>query len=688
MMRLWKWNQTPIRALSLALPALSLTGVVASSLLLAACGDKPPAPVPPPPPATSASAMAQPMPPPPPPPKALDRAAWNGGAVRLGLPLFWRADENKDGKADANEVVNLLFYPRSAEFSRDKIAAILAEQEKAITAAAHAEGGDARQKLVREELDSAAPALLYNDLRTLSEGDRAFVKAMLAVGAAVDALFAKQSGMTALASQVPADAESQSLFRRSWGVQCVTPRMEGNKECTAIPGVTEQAVDVYPAAMQKGGRGFCADLEKGPQGKALLTPFAVVREKEGKLSAVGYDVAYKTEMEAVAKALEAAVAAQKDPQEAPLRTYLAAAAKSFRSNDWNPADEAWSKMTAENSKWYVRVAPDETYWEPCSQKAGFHMSFARIDPGSLAWQTKLRPVQQEMEDNLAKLLGAPYKARKVTFHLPDFIQIVTNHGDDRDPTGATAGQSLPNWGPVVKAGRGRTVVMTNLYADPDSLLVRRSKAASLLDAASMTSYANDTQPGLLSVILHEATHNFGPAHEYKVGGKTGPQAFGGDLASMMEELKAQTGGLYYIDFVLKKGLITPEMAKQTYVDSIVWGLNHIARGMYAGTKRKPYSQLAAVQIGFLIDEKAIVFQPDTAAENGQDKGALVIDFAKMPAAVDKLMKVVGDLKAKGDRAGAEALADKYAKGDTVPHKLIQERILRFPQSNFVYGLDL
>ena len=49
-----------------------------------------------------------------------------------------------------------------------------------------------------------------------------------------------------------------------------------------------------------------------------------------------------------------------------------------------PADEAWAKMTVDNSKWYVRVAPDETYWEPCAQKAGFHLTFARINQGSQA----------------------------------------------------------------------------------------------------------------------------------------------------------------------------------------------------------------------------------------------------------------------------------------------------------------
>ncbi len=39
------------------------------------------------------------------------------------------------------------------------------------------------------------------------------------------------------------------------------------------------------------------------------------------------------------------------------------------------------------------------------------------------------------------------------FKLPDFIDVVLNAGDQRNPHGATIGQSLPNWGPVADAGR-------------------------------------------------------------------------------------------------------------------------------------------------------------------------------------------------------------------------------------------
>ena len=120
----------------------------------------------------------------------------------------------------------------------------------------------------------------------------------------------------------------------------------------------------------------------------------------------------------------------------------------------------------------------------------------------------------------------------------------------------------------------------------------------------------------------------------------------------------------------------------------MWGLNHVSRGMYtASGQRKAYSQLAAVQIGFLMDEGALTWDPKAKTADGKDDGAFRVDFAKMGPAVDKLMKTVGGIKAKNDKTGALALAAKYVDSQKVPQKQVTERMLRFPQPNFVYAID-
>ncbi|MGI5861342.1 MAG: hypothetical protein ACOX6T_04695 [Myxococcales bacterium] len=627
----------------------------------------------------------------------IDRTAFNRAAVRLNLPLYWSADKNSNGAVEPDEVVGLLFYPSEGRWVEG--GAFTAEFEAAYEQLV--KWADVpplpeeltpeelqRRTLVIADLDEGRATLIHNDLSGLSEDEKRFVRHMLKAAQLVDELYAAQNGLDAIAAKVAQDEPSQSLFRRNWGPKCVAPKTEKDPACSALLQQAKVPVGVYPADLQ-GDDSFCQALGEHPEAKALLNPFTVVRKEAEKLVAVPLPQAYGEKMQAVAAELRAAADAMTDPAEEPLRAYLRAAAQSFTDNNWEPADEAWSKMNAQNSKWYVRVGPDEVYWDPCSQKAGMHLTFARINPDSLRWQEKLTPVRQEMEAALATLIGKPYKARKVTFHLPDFIDIVFNAGDDRDPMGATIGQSLPNWGPVANEGRGRTVAMSNLYADPDSLKNRRTQAASLLSQESMGAFSDSTQPGLLSTILHEAAHNLGPAHEYKVKGKTDDQIFGGPLASTMEELKAQTAALWYVDMLAKKGIITEQEARETYSDSIFWALAHIARGMYDGAGRpKPYSQLAAVQVGFLMNEGAITFDPQMLAANGADQGAFTLHFDKMPAAVEKLMKLAGQIKAKGDKKGAEKLVKTYVDGQVVPFKEITERVLRLPKASFVYSFDM
>ncbi len=626
---------------------------------------------------------------------ALTRIEFNRFAVRANLPVYWIADTNKDAVLDPDEVAPLLFYPTSVSPTASPYVEggkFTPEFEKVydqVVAASKAPPPtDPREKLVDADLDYGRATLVRADFTKLSADDKAFVDHMMKVANLIDALYDQQNGSAALAPKLPPDVASHSLFRRNRGPQCVAPNTEKDPKCSAIPGSPKPVFDIYPAELQADDK-FCKTLEKDPKAKELMAPFVVVRGKPGALTAVPLTEAYKEQMMAISKELAAAADSIKDPSEEALVAYLRAASTSFTTNDWDPADEAWSKMTVDNSKWYVRAAPDETYWEPCNQKAGIHLTFARINQGSREWQKKLVPVQQEMEAAVAKSAGAPYKPRTVTFHLPDFIDIVVNAGDDRKAIGATIGQSLPNWGPVTKAGRGRTVAMSNIYTDPDSQATRRAQAESVLDADSMKHFTGDGSPNLLGTILHEATHNLGPAHEYQVKGKTAPAIFGGAIAQMLEELKAQSGALFLVELLRSKGIISDELAQQSYVDTIVWGFGHISQGMYeADGKRKTYSQVAAIQNGFLIDKGALVWNDKGTAANGKDTGAFHIDPTKIVAACDELMKTVAGIKARGDIAGAKALIAKYVDGTVVPHKLITERYLRFPKGSLVYSIAM
>lgn len=631
----------------------------------------------------------------------LPREAFLRLAAAHALPVFWTKDANGNATIDADEIVELWGVPgpRGVWVKDGKLTdtfdaayrALVAEHESGPDFSKLDEAEQARRKAVYNELAQGRPTVVANDFSSASEGDKKVVALILESAALIEQIFARQQGTAGMETRIPADdAASRMLFYRNQGPWCEAPATENDPNCSAVSPRPKKISGLYPESIQSDD-GFCETLAKHPKADELMHQFFAVKTQGEELIAVPYSAAYDKKMGAIADKLDEA-AKHVGAGEEPFAAYLTAAAKAFRTNDWEPADEAWSKMNVHNSKWYLRIGPDEVYFEPCRRKAGFHVSFARINQDSLEWQTKLDPVKGDMEKAIAKLAGKPYVARDVAFHMPDFIDIILNAGDSRSAHGATIGQSLPNWGPVANEGRGRTVAMTNLYADEDSIDALESQAKSLLCADTMAHYTRDPAVQVMSTVLHEAAHNLGPAHEYEVKGKTAPKIFGGAMASMLEELKAQTSALWYTDWLTERGIIDRDLAKKAHVRDMVWAFGHISRGMYGSDGRaKPYSQLAAVQFGHLMKSGAITWKAEERAANSTDVGCFSFDLDKFPPAILALQKRVAGVKARGDKKDAEAIVAEFVDVDDEAAKkhvlaTITDRWLRAPKASFVYAI--
>jgi hypothetical protein len=611
---------------------------------------------------------------------------FNRIAQMSNMPLFWEKDANNNGVIDPDELVLLGTDEKIEKWIID------GKFTKGFESAYRRIIELKRLEVVRSELNQGIPTLVFTDFSKASPEEKEFVKNMLNIGEKVEALHMKQRGSYGLEKRIKGnDIESRALFRRNQGPWCFAPLTEKDPFCNALPDFQKEVWDTYPTDEQK-KPDFCKTLASQPNAKELLDPFTVVRKEKDKYVAIPYTRAYSNEMKEIARELRAAAKLLDPKEEAALIAYLEADAKAFETGNWEEADEAWAKMNATNSKWYLRIAPDEVYWDLCQIKAGFHMTFALIDKSSIELQKKLEPLRDEMEGLLEKISENTYKARKVSFAMPDFIEIIQNNGDARSPLGATIGQSLPNWGKVANEGRGRTVVMTNLYRDEQSRRLAYEKAKTLLTEETMKNYDDDKLLSLLDIILHEATHNLGPHSDYKINGKGPSEIFGGGLASTLEELKAQTGSLFYTELLRKKGIIKDEEAKKIYTSAIVWAFGHISQGMFTSSGNpKNYSQLAAVQVGFLMEEGALEWKMENDPNTGKPAGKFNIVYEKMVPAVEKLMARVVKIKATGDVAGAKSLVEPYVSGDkrgVVHHDEITERLLKFPRASMVYGIKL
>jgi hypothetical protein len=194
----------------------------------------------------------------------------------------------------------------------------------------------------------------------------------------------------------------------------------------------------------------------------------------------------------------------------------------------------------------------------------------------------------------------------------------------------------------------------------------------------------------MSTVLHEATHNLGPIHDWLSNGKKDDQLFGGPLASTLEELKAQTGALYFAEWLAQRNVITHEDAKVSHVRDVAWAFGHISRGMYEADGRpKSYGQLASIQLGALWKAGALVWRQGETAANGTDVGCFDVDFDKWTPTIDALASRVLKLKARGDRKDAEALMAAFVDDKDEWNGLravIAERWLRAPKTSFVYSI--
>lgn len=413
-----------------------------------------------------------------------------------------------------------------------------------------------------------------------------------------------------------------------------------------------------------------------------------MRERDGALVAIPYSEAYRLAAAAVSAALRDAAAALAVPAEQALRDYVQAAATAFVTDDWYAADEAWAKMSSDNSRGYLRVAPDETYFDPCATKAAFGLTLAQTDATSKAWQRRLQPLRDDMEAAVAARAGAPYRARQVAFRLPDFVDVVLHAGYERAPLGATIGDSLPNTGPVAEQGRRRTTVMINLLKDPDSVATLRAVVATLFDSDALTAYAPESEAGLVDPMLHEIAHNLGPNRDYRVAGRSAKDVFGGDVAEMLDELEAQTGALFLVELARAHGVVSDQLASQIYADGIEWAIGHVARGMYAGDgARKPYGQAGAIQLGILIEEGALSWDPRARAADASASGAFAIRRDKLVPAIDHMMTRIAGILARADKPAADALLARYVDDSAVvPHEIITERLANLPDASLVYAI--
>jgi hypothetical protein len=377
--------------------------------------------------------------------------------------------------------------------------------------------------------------------------------------------------------------------------------------------------------------------------KAIYHERTVVVRRGEKLAAIPYHVVYKPFLDPASRSLKEAADLSDDPAFA---RYLRLRAEALLTDDYYASDVAWVEL--ENPKFDLILAPYETYLdELLGVKTSYGAAVLIRDEGEsarLAHFRKLVPALQEAlplppEDRPSKRgKAAPMEVMDSPFRSGDL-----RHGYQ------AVADNLPN-DPRIHQEKGSKRIFFKNFMDARVREIIVPLARRLLrpeDAAAATA-----EGYLTGTLMHEISHDLGPAWARKDGKRVDIREAIGPAFSALEEAKADATGMSGLVSLVEKGEVPRAMLPQAYASYVA----DLFRTVRFGTG-EAHSRAEMMEFNYLTEQGAIRREPS---------GKYAIDAAKMPAGFASLSKILLELEARGDREGTEAWFKKY---ETMPPEL-------------------
>lgn len=389
-------------------------------------------------------------------------------------------------------------------------------------------------------------------------------------------------------------------------------------------------------------------LKREINAEELLSPFTVVRRNpKGGYLAIPYA---RTTL--LGPKLRKAAALLRDAaslaSEKTLSAFLSARADAFESEDPFPYDASDILWIGLKGDWEVTVGPYEVYRNPYQTKALFEMIIGRENQAVTQTLAAFKADLQEMENSLQDLVGEDvYKPRKLAPKIAiRAIDVWMASGDARRSRGATVAYHLPNRGQAVDEGLYKKVILVNHKKAFEP--VTRARAEQVLRPDQRGEVDHDA--AVLNTTFHELAHGFGAFHEMSITNKEGKrttvkQALR-EHETLMEELKADTVGLWLMQNQQAKGALDEAAAKKRYTSQLLDTV-----GLFQYPLQDTYARMAAIELGWYLDAGALSWHQET--------GQFSLVYEKMPQAVAGLAKRVSTLQLQGDYAAADALVNQY-----------------------------
>src|SRR6476646_6325757 len=484
------------------------------------------------------------------------------------------------------------------------------------------------------------------DPSPLSPNERQMIDQLVAASRALESMYWRQSDPTGLALYKALVSDSTPAGRNlrhylwingsRWDLVHDNEPFVGTQPMPPghylyPPDLTRAAVDAYVASHANA---------RAP----IFNPFTIVRRSGAELAGQPYHQEFAPFVKTAAEALRKAAGLSPDAEFA---KFLRLRAYALLSDDYYASDVAWVDL--KNPTVDVIFAPYETYLDDLR---GVKTSYGaavmiRNEAESRNLELYERWVPQIQE---ALPLAAADKP-DVRGHVTPMEVMDTpfRSGDLRHGYQAVA-DNLPN-DPRIHAEKGTKKIFFKNFMDARVKEVILPLAAKVMDPAQARQASAEGY--LASTVLHEICHGLGPAFARRDGRQIGiREALAGNFSGL-EEAKADVVGMFALKWLADKGALKKERLEEYYA-SYVAG---IFRTIRFGTG-EAHGRAEMMEFNYLASQGAI-------ATSG---GRYRVDYAKMPAAIQKLAQELLEQEATGDRARAETWFTKY---DVVPAPLTQ-----------------
>ena len=374
-------------------------------------------------------------------------------------------------------------------------------------------------------------------------------------------------------------------------------------------------------------------------GKADLYSF-VRRDPEGGLVLVPYHVEYAAELKAAATLLREAAKLAESPDFA---NYLKLRAAALISDDFQLSDSYW--MDVKDNEIDVVIGPIETYLDRLYGYRAAYEAYVLIK--DLEWSERLSRFAAflpQLQEGLP--VPDPYKQESPGTDADLNAYDVVYYAGRSNSGGKTIAINLPNDEQVqIEKGSRRLQLKNAMRAKYEKIL--EPIADVLIDEAQREHITFDAF--FSNTMFHEVAHGLGIKNT--IDGTNTVQKAMLDLASSMEEGKADILGLYMISELHKAGELGDSDLRDFYVTFMAGIFRSIRFGAASA-----HGKANMVRFNFFLDEGAFVRDAET--------GRYSVDFEGMQGSIASLSRLLLTLQGDGDYEGATKLTE--TKGIITP----------------------